>query len=205
LLEGVRSRIPKEIGMSDASAVNGSLAHWEGFVPELAGLLSDAQRAVREDPARASLHLSRALELLKPVGEEPESSTPAAIRRGGLQPWQILNIRMLVDRSLARRISVPEIAELVGLSDRQLSRAFKISFGISTHAYVVARRLAEARRLMIESELGLAEIALTCGLSDQAHLCHAFKKEMGMSPSAWRRANRHRRSDRRVKSAEIGK
>jgi hypothetical protein len=34
----------------------------------------------------------------------------------------------------------------------------------------------------------LSQIAVACGLCDQAHLCRVFRRLIGMSPSAWRRA-----------------
>jgi len=35
----------------------------------------------------------------------------------------------------------------------------------------------------------LAQIAVACGLCDQAHLCKVFRRMTGMTPSAWRRAS----------------
>jgi AraC-like DNA-binding protein len=40
---------------------------------------------------------------------------------------------------------------------------------------------------MIESNAPLCEIALDCGLADQAHLCRVFRRMTGTTPSVWRR------------------
>jgi AraC-like DNA-binding protein len=40
----------------------------------------------------------------------------------------------------------------------------------------------------------LSRVAVACGLCDQAHLCKVFRRLIGMSPSAWRRAILSRRT-----------
>jgi transcriptional regulator GlxA family with amidase domain len=42
----------------------------------------------------------------------------------------------------------------------------------------------------VESTASLTDIAQCCGFTDQAHLCHHFRRSMGDSPAAWRRARR---------------
>jgi AraC-like DNA-binding protein len=43
---------------------------------------------------------------------------------------------------------------------------------------------------MLLTDKSLAEIALECGLADQPHLTKTFRRIVGMSPGAWRRARR---------------
>jgi AraC-like DNA-binding protein len=43
---------------------------------------------------------------------------------------------------------------------------------------------------MLEGHQPLSQIALSCGFADQAHLARIFRRETGLAPSAWRRANR---------------
>ncbi len=48
-------------------------------------------------------------------------------------------------------------------------------------------RLKRAQEMMLASSEPLSQIALACGFSDQAHLCKAFRRDVGESPNAWRR------------------
>ncbi len=48
------------------------------------------------------------------------------------------------------------------------------------------RRVQYASHLLAHSRTPLAEIALTCGFSDQSHLSFLFKRYMGVSPSKFR-------------------
>ena len=50
------------------------------------------------------------------------------------------------------------------------------------------RRVELVCTMMTTTREPLSQVALACGLSDQAHLCKVFRRTIGMSPSAWRRA-----------------
>jgi len=83
---------------------------------------------------------------------------------------------------------IEELAKLVGLSLSHFSRAFKDTFGDSPHGYVMRRRLERAQGLILTTNIPLLQIAMECGLADQAHLNRLFDKFVGESPGAWRRA-----------------
>ena len=107
--------------------------------------------------------------------------------RAGARPWQLRRIIAHIDSHLAERIKVSDFLELTGLSASHFSRAFRTSFGDSPHNFVIRRRIESAQKLMLETSEPLCEIALQCGLCDQAHLSHLFRQAVGMSPNAWRR------------------
>ena len=51
----------------------------------------------------------------------------------------------------------------------------------------LAQRIVQAKRLLLESNLTVAEVAAQLGFSDQAHLTRAFRQIAGETPAAWRR------------------
>ncbi len=53
------------------------------------------------------------------------------------------------------------------------------------------RRVAMAQRLMLGTSEQLSRIALSCGMSDQSHLTRWFRRIVGETPAAWRRARPH--------------
>jgi AraC-like DNA-binding protein len=112
------------------------------------------------------------------------STLPA---RGGLTPRHVGRLRRHVDERLAEPIRIEDLAAVAGLSPGHFRRAFKASFGVSPHSYIVHRRVAHAQRMMLASRENLSQIALACGLCDQSHLCNVFQREVGMPPAAWRR------------------
>lgn len=123
-------------------------------------------------------------------GGELRSFTSETVARGGLAPWQARRVRDQVEARLGAAVRVEEFAAVAGLSPRYFSRAFKVSFGLTPHAYVTCRRIERAKVLMLQTDEGLSQIALACGLADQAHLSRLFRQVVGVSPSAWRRGKR---------------
>lgn len=121
----------------------------------------------------------------------PEIAAPArpsAPIRGGLAPWQVRHITTHIDSHLGTGISTEDLAKIARLSPCHFSRAFRESFGDSPHKYVMRRRVERAQGLMLSTGLSLGQIAVECGLADQAHLCKLFLKIAGESPGVWRRA-----------------
>lgn len=104
-----------------------------------------------------------------------------------LLPWQIRKLTGLIEEKLHGALPVQAMAEAVRLSRSHFSRAFAASFRCAPHAYVQRRRLERAKHLMRTTEEPLAEIAVLCGLADQSHLCRLFRRQLGETPSAWRR------------------
>ena len=156
--------------------------------PALAFALLDGIRAAMlHDPCRAREELGRLDRLLD---ETARFGRP----RGGLAPWQARRVRRLVEAGLDGPLPVERLAAEASLGASHFSRAFKETFGVAPLAWVLARRLDLACRLMTETDEPLCRIALRCGLSDQAHLTRLFRSRLGATPGAWRRQARERPS-----------
>jgi len=107
--------------------------------------------------------------------------------QGGLARWQINRVRVFIEEHLTERIRVADLSALARSSPSYFSSAFKRTFGVSPHAYVMGRRIDMAAELMLNSDAPLSEIAINCGFADQAHFSRQFRRAMGRTPSAWRR------------------
>jgi AraC-like DNA-binding protein len=114
----------------------------------------------------------------------PEYTT---LVRGRLARWQANRAMSYVDAHVDARLKVSEIANVVHLSSSHFSRAFKRTFGMTVHAWVMRRRIEMAQTLMLNTSQKLSEIALRCGLSDQSHLTRWFRRVVGETPGSWRR------------------
>ncbi len=108
----------------------------------------------------------------------------------GFAPWRVGRLMAHMERNLDLALSVVTLAHVVSLSPSQFSRMFKSTFGCGPHVFLMRRRIERAQSLMLSSRASLAEIALRCGLADQAHLSRVFRKVTGESPASWRRARR---------------
>ncbi len=95
-----------------------------------------------------------------------------------------------IEEHLASTIRLEDLAQLARLSHSHFCRAFKESLGHPAHAYVMRRRVQRAQGLMLTTGDSLSQIAAQCGMADQAHFCKLFRRLVGQSPNAWRRAHR---------------
>ena len=160
-------------------------------------LVEAARYAWEGDRDNAKAHICRALILLgtalASAAVAPRvAQLPAGIKRhrGGLAPFQARRLVEYIDAHLAERITLYQLARMAGLSTGHFSRAFKQTFGVPTHAYLIQRRVERAQSVMLSTQLPLSEVALACGLSDQSHFTRLFRRIVGETPNAWRRLHR---------------
>jgi AraC family transcriptional regulator len=159
-------------------------------------LLHAVRRAHQDKPAEANGYVLHAAELLRTeplsamAGAELDHRQAAAPRTqsGGLAPWMVRKVSIHIETHLHASISSSDLAELAKQSVYHFCRAFRESFDESPHRYVMRRRIERAQGLMLQSNLSLAQIAIECGLADQAHLNRSFRRFVGECPGAWRRA-----------------
>ncbi|MGN6391287.1 MAG: helix-turn-helix domain-containing protein [Gemmatimonadales bacterium] len=83
--------------------------------------------------------------------------------------------------------SVGELAAAVGVHPVTLARGFRKAYGCTVGAYLRWLRLVRAARQLAETDAPLAEVAIAAGFADQSHFSNAFRRETGLSPSAFRR------------------
>jgi AraC-like DNA-binding protein len=96
----------------------------------------------------------------------------------------------LLIENLSGEISLAALASECGLPLTTFSKAFRKSVGIPPHRWIIQQRIALAKRLLRDDPMSLAEIALTCGFSDQSHFTRFFSAAVGVSPGFWRRSVR---------------
>jgi transcriptional regulator GlxA family with amidase domain len=143
--------------------------------------------ALRDERSNAAARLQRATAMLR--GFDGIAPPPAEDRaRQGLAPWQLRRVLVHIEANLGTPIRNKELAALARLSTFHFNVAFRNSVGESPHGHIIRRRVERAQGLMLSTEKTLSDIAAECGLADQAHLTRLFRKIVGESPAAWRRA-----------------
>jgi AraC family transcriptional regulator len=108
-------------------------------------------------------------------------------KRGGLAPWQGKRAAEMMRENLNEKIHLSDMAGECGLSVSHFTRAFRKSFGMSPHRWLLERRIDRAKALLATSGLPIADIALQSGFCDQAAFTRAFGRIVGDSPGRWRR------------------
>ena len=183
----------KESSDSDPTLRELSVAQLQIALAELfyaiQSVLYDETESVADSIRRAAAILGLRANI-EPSARDKHSPTtsPDRVFRGGLAPWQVRTVRSHIDTNLDSVITTADLATLVGLSKYHFSRAFRESFADSPHAYMMRRRIERAQGLMLKTSEPLATIAISCGLADQAHFTRLFRRFVGSTPGAWRRA-----------------
>jgi AraC-like DNA-binding protein len=178
-VQSVESTVVFDLNASELGALDS-----DPKLREACCLLEQVRAVLDSDPVAARSHLERLARILGATGcmEAHQGS-----HRSGLAPWQARLLREYIAAHYCHPLPLSELAALVRLSTGHLARAFRQSFGVSPRTFIIQQRLDAAKRLILESETPLAEIALSCGMADQSHLTRLFTRSVGTSPAAWRR------------------
>lgn len=95
-----------------------------------------------------------------------------------------------IARNIHKKISVEEIAELIGINRTYLSGQFSKQEGMTISQYHIMVRLRASENMLRYSEASIAEIAEYLCFSSQSHFGKQFIKKYGMTPAEYRRQNK---------------
>ena len=95
--------------------------------------------------------------------------------------------RLAIDRGFGSPdLGVNNLSEKLGYSPNYLGNAFRRAYGVSIADYIGRARVAEAKRMMDQTDLMVYEIAFRVGFEDQHYFSKTFKKYEGVTPSEYR-------------------
>jgi AraC-like DNA-binding protein len=86
-----------------------------------------------------------------------------------------------------RSWKVKQLADMVGVGERQLERRMQRVLGMSVKGFLQSERVAYAARLLTSSSYSLAEVAANCGYYDQSQFSRQFRAATGLTPGRYRR------------------
>lgn len=152
--------------------------------------LSGALIKATEAPGANSLLVDQlSLSLLTHFAETYGGMRPARLLENGrLALWQERRAKEIMQARLSSDLTITQVAQECRLTPSHFARAFRRSTGLAPHRYLMQLRIEEAKKLLLEPHLPLADIALICGFGDQSHFTRVFGQVAGASPGAWRRA-----------------
>ncbi len=156
---------------------------------EVASILHDiADRWTGRDPAErpvvdAMLRLALAL-----VHRAAASSAPAdAARAAADRREQIRPVLAYVDGHCRESITLEDVAAVAHVSPSRVRHVFKDVTGVSFKEYVTQVRVAEAKRLLLGTELSVADVARSVSYTNLNQFYKVFYRSCGMSPGEYRR------------------
>ena len=95
-----------------------------------------------------------------------------------------------IEEHYAERISLRDVASAVSLSPGHLTTLVRRKTGRTVQQWIAECRLANARRLLVETDLTVEETGRRIGYADSVYFVRSFRRAHGVTPLTWRRAAR---------------
>jgi transcriptional regulator GlxA family with amidase domain len=127
----------------------------------------------------AEVALALGLERLRGGDERqpvPASAQPAV---GSIRLKEALE---LMAANLAEPLQADDIAQLVGVSRRQLERLFRQHLDTFPSRYYLELRLKHARRQLKQTTLSIQQVGLACGFASGSHFSTTYRNYFGCTP-----------------------
>lgn len=103
---------------------------------------------------------------------------------------EAITVRNALGEDLARDWKLSEMAAIVHLSTKQLTRVFSSAFGKTPQAYLTMLRVEEMARLLRETEASVAELGRRVGWKSRSRATEAFRECTGQTPQQYRETGR---------------
>jgi AraC family transcriptional regulator len=182
LIEIAASRAP---GVQDHPERPFEQTHWLGTARAalLRGCLLRALRLPKAAPVEIE---ETAVDLVEAALPAPPAAATAPFPEG--RSSEIASaVQALLATRFRDRLRLKDIADAMDCSPFHLLRIFRRTVGIPIHRYHLRLRLRAAVERLADGERDLSRLAFDLGFADHAHFTHAFAREFGTTPSAFRR------------------
>jgi AraC-like DNA-binding protein/mannose-6-phosphate isomerase-like protein (cupin superfamily) len=147
----------------------------------------------RHDPSELHLvdaTLRRALALLHRPPEPAATGmtrTADAARAAADRREQIRPVLAYVNGHCRDSVTLEDVADLVHVSPSRVRHVFKDVTGVSFKEYVTQVRVAEAKRLLLSTDLSVADVAQAVSYTNLHQFYKVFYRSCAMSPGEYRR------------------
>ena len=98
---------------------------------------------------------------------------------------------MIMDQNIANcQFSLEALSDQFSITPQTLRRRFKNATGKTMNDYMTSLRLDQAKRLLQDTQLELADICAQCGYNDLSSFIRLFKSKTGETPGRYREIHR---------------
>lgn len=91
-----------------------------------------------------------------------------------------------VNKNFLHAIPESEVALLCNMSPSRFCREFKSAFGMTYGEYLARYRMSQAKRLLANPSMAVADVAGAVGFADPSYFTRVFRRQEGLSPSEYR-------------------
>lgn len=116
-----------------------------------------------------------------------QEATPQSIFPSDAQLSKVFHF---IEANYHQSITIGDVAQAVGYSPAYLTNLMRRQTGRTVQGWIIERRMAEARSLLLQTDLVMAQIAERVGYQHTVHFFRQFRQLHGTPPQAWRSARR---------------
>ncbi|NDY93425.1 response regulator transcription factor [Ideonella livida] len=181
------SALPDKLDAFRAGAVDYVVKPFSA--PELAARLRvHVRRGLQAGPAGHAAAGVPAPATTAPVPPQPPTPPTTAAEAPATQRGLrlVTKAQALMREHLADPFDLTALAHAVGTNPRRLTDLFRAHTGLAVFEYLRAERFAEGCRLLLHTDLTIAQVAARTGFATQAAFTYSFRQRSGMTPSAYR-------------------
>ena len=117
-----------------------------------------------------------------PIRHQSEYQRLSITARIGTRNPKLRQIIELMETHIEEPVSPAALAKHVGLSSRQIERLFKRYLERTPKRYYLELRLKKARLLLLQTDLSVINVALSCGFSSPSHFSKCYRAFFGYTP-----------------------
>ena len=180
--EACERLLGRELGLPDRAV--------RYLTPEMTAIAVTIRDCILPAAASTPYRLAKSIELICEIlnahrtGGLAEASAPASLTRRDVE--RIAAARKLIDEHWSEKLTLCQIARHCGLNRSKLARGFRELYQCTVTEALVERRLAEARRQLISTDLPVGLIGYRSGYQNNASFSRAFCRRFGVPPSNFR-------------------
>jgi AraC-like DNA-binding protein len=93
--------------------------------------------------------------------------------------------KCLMETNIFSALSLPDIAEQIGVSTAKLNEVFKTYTSMTPYQYFIHIKILKAESLLEQKDVSVKEVAHSLGFEDQYYFSRLFKQKTGIAPSDW--------------------
>jgi len=155
------------------------------ITPEISTILQRLENSPYSGFCDQLLLESKVIELLAlqiSQFEQPQTAIqPLQLKEEELE--RMHEAREVLLNHTGEKLSLRTLAHMVGTNEFNLKRNFKIAFGETVFGYLNQYKMEQAKTMLIEKDITIAELSLKMGYKHATHFTSAFKKYFGYLPN----------------------
>jgi AraC family transcriptional activator of pyochelin receptor len=181
-----RAALDRLFGWSPAGA-DGARFHLTSELRAIAVALRDCPM---EGPAREPYRLAKSIELLCETARLLVSGALVPVAPEGAMSLadsrRLVDARRIIDERWSEKLTLDGLARACGINRAKLTRGFRDLYRCSIAEALAERRLGEASRRLLTTDLPVSKIGYDSGYLNNASFARAFGRRFGVSPSEYR-------------------